>query len=422
MPLPFAIPLDAPVVDALILGAGASGLMCAWRAARRGRTVLLADHAAKVGRKLAISGGGKGNVTNRLLSPDDYEGENPGFQRSALARFSPEGLVDMLRDAGIALEEREHGQLFCKGSAREVARFLLDRCRASGCRLALNERVLDLAPGFGPKGDRLFRLRTSRGEHWGRAAVIALGGPAWPQVGATGTALELARRLGHRVIPPRPALCGLAMPEDWPLRGLEGISLPVDIALDVEAYGKAPRRENFAAARGLSLLFTHTGVSGPAALQASLYWRKGAELRINFWPGPAQEATPALAALLDAPTSGKLLCRTLLKRRFPDRLAEALIPPELGDRKCASLSRAARTLLCARVHDHRVTPLRGEGFAKAEVCAGGVDTAELSSQSMESRLVPGLYICGEALDVTGRLGGCNLHWAFASGHAAGEAL
>ena len=245
-------------------------------------------------------------------------------------------------------------------------------------------------------------------------------GPAWPQIGATGSGYEIARAFGHRIVPIRPALCGLIMPGDWPLSGLSGISLNAGVRVE-------PRAVNFSgttgktapgtiAADSLPLLFTHKGLSGPAALQASLYWRKGDTLRIDLLP----EARTDL--LLDAPNAGKMLCRNILRKHLPDRLCTALLPETLGMKKAAEMSRKERNRLAELVHGHTVTPSGTEGFAKAEVTAGGVCTREISSRTMESGRTPGLFFCGEVLDVTGRLGGYNLHWAFASGKAAGEAI
>ena len=409
--------------DAVVLGAGASGLFCAMTAAARGKTVLLIDHAAKAGRKLSITGGGKCNVTNRRVSPGDYHGDNPDFCRSALARFTPEHLIALLRNGGIELEEREHGQLFCRRSAKDVVRLFVEQCRELGCRFAMEERVRSLTTDT----DGCFTVTTDGASHRARKAVVALGGPAWPQTGATGTGHEIARSFGHTIVPIRPALAGLVMPGDWPLAGLAGIALPASIRIVPDAADSRPSRRQGAAkkkdepaARALSLLFTHHGISGPAALQASLYWRPGMRLELDLLPFlPEGEG---VSPLLEAKGAGKSLCRNLCKKVLPDRLCDALLPAELGAKRCAELRRAEREALAALFRNHVARPLRTEGFARAEVTAGGVSTQELSSKSMESRIIAGLYFCGEVLDVTGRLGGYNLHWAFASGKAAGEAL
>jgi len=408
--------------DVAVLGAGASGLVCAHTAALGGCRVLLVDHADKAGRKLAVTGGGRCNFTNRNVTPGDYSGENPHFCRSALAGFTPEQSMALMQEAGIPFEEREQGQLFCLRPASEFVRFLVRRCEAAGCRFAYGEKVVAVEKQDGDAG---FAIRTAASTYAARNVVVALGGPAWPQVGASGFGYELARRFGHRVTSIHPALVGFVMDQSWPLAGLQGLSLSVTIAVmpdhgDSIELGKtrAPsgRKRGHDLPEPLPLLFTHGGISGPASLQASLYWRRGMALHVDFLP------SIRLDALLHAPENGKLLCRSLLKKHLPDRLAELLCPPQAADVKCASLSRALREALCAAVHAHIMRPVGTEGFTRAEVTAGGVSTQEVSSRTMQSERASGLYFCGEILDVTGRLGGYNLHWAFASGHAVGKAL
>jgi hypothetical protein len=393
-------------------------------AAERGKRVLLIEHAQKAGRKLSITGGGKCNLSNRNVAPEDYVGENPDFCRSALSRFTPAHLTAFAGIAGIRLEEREHGQLFCARSAKDVVNFLLAACQRSGCVLALEERILGVTPL--PGADTLpgprFLIRTSAAEYRAHSVVVATGGPAWPQVGATGVGYEIARAFGHRIVPIRPALCGLVMPQDWALSGLSGISLPSTIrvipcATDSPFRGKKGKAVlHDPVADKLALLFTHRGISGPAVLQASLYWRKRDALQIDFLPAITTDH------LIDAAGAGKSLCRNILRERLPDRLCQALLPEVLAAKKTAEMTRPERTLLADLVHRHHVTPSGNEGFARAEVTAGGVSTEEISSRSMESSRVAGIFFCGEVLDVTGRLGGYNLHWAFASGKAAGEFL
>ena len=413
---------DTGIYDAAILGAGASGLVCAMAASARGRRVLLIEHGAKPGRKLSITGGGKCNLSNRHITPLDYSGENPDFCRSALSRFDVQDMLDFAAGAGISLEEREHGQLFCIRSAKDVVNFLVAQCRKTGCALALEEKILGVELTTADTESPLFTVETSRGVYRCAKVVVATGGPAWPQVGATGTGYEIARSFGHAIIPIRPALCGFVMRDNWPLATLSGVSLPAAIRVippcrdeaDRAAAKHAPGQSP--AAGTLPLLFTHRGLSGPAALQASLYWRKGAVLRIDFLPSVRTEA------LFDAAGAGKLLCRTILKRHLPGRFCDALLPEALGVKKTAELSRRERTDIEALVHAHDLVPAGTEGFSRAEVTAGGVSTRDVSSRSMESSRQTGLYFCGEVLDVTGRLGGYNLHWAFASGMAAGNCL
>ncbi len=438
--------------DVIILGAGASGLMCGKTAAERGRRTLILEHAEKPGRKLSTTGGGKCNLTNREVRPEDYAGENPQFCRSALARLRPQDLLDWLAAAKVPVEEREHGQMFCARSAKDLLNLLLDDCKRSGCRIATGEKVLavkaaappDNAPQEGPADEQAeqaslpprFVVRTTARSYAAYSVVVATGGPAWPQVGATGSGYEFARAFGHRILPIRPALAGLTLPASSPLAGLAGIAVIASIhrslAPPAEENGpetagertEQPSRKRSGKtasskpgtllAESLPLLFTHSGISGPAALQSSLYWKKGDSLRVDFLPGLS------FAALLAAPENGRLLPRNLLKKHLPARLCDVLVPEDMAGIRAAELARAQRDFLHDLAHAFPLTPSGTEGFAKAEVTAGGVSTEEISSRTMESRRMPGLFFCGEVLDVTGRLGGYNLHWAFASGKAAGE--
>lgn len=387
--------------DVIIIGAGASGLFCAAEAGARGRRVLVLDRAREPGKKLLLAGGGKANVTNRSMSAANYVGRNPAFAAPALARFTPELFLRLLDQAGIPVEEREHGQIFCRRSARELLDMLLARCRDGGCSLRF-ERPAEAVEKT-PEG---FTVRSGQESFSAAALVLATGSAAWPQCGADDSGLRLARALGHRIVPPRPVLSPLVMPVNWPLQGLAGISAEVRIACD------APGSPPFT----LPLLFTHKGASGPAALQISCYLRSGDSLCIDFLPH-----TP-LDGLLSAAGAGKLSARALLARHLPERLARALLPPDISERKSAELSRKDRDRLRDALHPHTVTPLRSEGMRRAEAAAGGVDTHDADPKTMQSRILPGLYFCGEALDIAGQLGGYNLHWAWASGFAAGQAV
>lgn len=387
--------------DAIILGAGASGMWCAKTAAARGLSVCLVDHARKPGKKIRIAGGGKCNFTNLHVHPGDYTGANPHFCKSALARFSPWHMVEYLSVHDIGWEERDHGQLFCTGSADELACALEADCTRHGVRWMLRHTVQNIAAtatGYtvcvsGTEG--MEELTSS-------SLVIALGGPAWPQAGATDMGHRVARQFRHPVLPARPALVPFAMPGGWPLHGLSGIAVPAAITCAGRRF-----EEN--------LLFTHTGISGPAVLHASCLWQPGMPLEMDFLPGLSVED-----ALREA--GGKPLVRTVLGRLLPERLALALVPEKLGGMQVAQLSRQDTDTLHQRVHAFTITPARTEGMRRAEVTAGGVDTGHISSKTMESTLQPGLYFIGEVLDVTGQLGGFNLHWAWASGQAAGQAL
>ncbi len=385
--------------DTIILGAGPAGLTAARSAARAGKRVLVLDKASRPGAKLLLAGGGKGNLTNRHVGITDYVGGNPAFAAHALDRVSPDAVCAWLRDAKIPLEERDHGRIFGTVSAGKLLEALLARLPEDRCTVRSGVPVGAIRHENGEfilasSGDAAFRARR---------LVMATGSPAWPQCGADGSGLRLAGELGHRIAPVRPVLVPFVMPPEWVLNGLTGISLPVRITCD------APHAPAFTD----SLLFTHKGLSGPAVLQISCWWRKGASLTIDFLP--EEDA----AALLDAST-GKATAWSVLSRRLPDRLVAALCDPATGKRRVAELSRKQRDAIAAGIHRHTVTPLRTEGLAKAEAAAGGVDTAEVDPLTMQSRRVPGLFFCGEILDVTGRLGGYNLHWAWASGTVAGE--
>ena len=382
--------------DAIILGAGAAGLMCAATAGQRGRRVLLLDHAPEVGRKILISGGGRCNFTNLGTVPDRFLSQNPHFAKSALSRYTPQDFLALVERHGIAWHEKTLGQLFCDGSARQIVAMLIDECARGGVEIRCNAQIGEVA-----HADGLFRVGAASAP----ALVIATGGPSIPKMGATGFAYELARRFGLKVVQPRPALVPLTLAgEDLLFRELSGVSADV-----IARCGKAAFRE--------AALFTHRGLSGPAILQVSSYWQHGTPIDVQFLPDRAPGWL--LAAKAAHPRAGM---RRMLRDGLPERLADVLcerlaIDSELGattDRKLA----AAEAQLAA----WRFTPNGSEGYAKAEVTAGGIATTELSSKDMQSRRVPGLYAIGEAVDVTGWLGGYNFQWAWASGWAAALAI
>jgi len=390
--------MTAPDYDAIVLGAGAAGLMCAAVAGQRGKRVLLLDHADQVGKKILISGGGRCNFTNIHAVPDRYISANPHFAKSALARYTPADFIALIDRYGIAWHEKTLGQLFCDGSAKQVVAMLLDEAAKGGVdvRCGAPVRAVDHADG---------RFRVTFGDKTFTAPslVIATGGPSIPKMGATGFAYNLARRFDLKVVEPRPALVPLTLGgEDILFRELSGVATPVEART-----GKAAFRE--------AALFTHKGLSGPAILQVSSYWRHGEAVTIDLLP----DATPGWLIEAKQARPRATLASVL---RLPDRLAQTLadrlaLSGELGalaDRRLADAE--------ARLKRWTFRPNGTEGFAKAEVTVGGISTANLSSQTMMAKSVPGLYAVGEAVDVTGWLGGYNFQWAWASGHAAGQAL
>jgi hypothetical protein len=385
--------------DVVVLGAGASGLMCAATAGARGRSVLVLDHGPQAGAKIRISGGGRCNFTNRDVGAAHYFSNNPRFCTSALARFTPRDFLELVERRGIGWHEREAGQLFCDTSARQIVDMLRERCERAGVQIELGRPVAAVRKDDG------FVLETAGGSVRAAALVVATGGLSYPKLGASGIGYDLARQFGLAVVPPRPALVPfvLAQADREACGGLAGISLEASIACAGRSYaGK--------------ILFTHRGLSGPAALQASLRWMPGEPLTIDLLPG-----TDLLGELL-ARRGSRAEPKTLLARHLPKRLA-ALHCERLGAvRPLNQIPEREIRRLAGRLHAWTVTPGGAEGYATAEVTAGGVDTAELSSKTMEARRVPGLYFVGEVVDVTGELGGYNLHWAWASGHAAGLAV
>ena len=385
--------------DVIVLGAGAAGLMCALTAGRRGRRVLVIDHASQAGAKILISGGGRCNFTNTGTTPDQFLSDNPKFCRSALGRYTPADFVALVRRHGIPFHEKKLGQLFCDGSARAIVGMLLEECTAAGVDLRLGTHVTAIGkPGA-------FRVDTDHGAFSAPSLVLATGGLSIPKMGATGFAYDAARRFGLRVTETRPALVpltfqGALLDMMQPLRG---------VALDSEvALGPGGGRHRFREAT----LFTHRGLSGPAILQISSCWDHG-PIVLDLLPGQ-----DAAAFLLERKRSRpRAELRTVLAEILPARLAQALAPPgrlaDLPDRVLRSLAE--------RIAAWRIVPSGSEGYAKAEVTRGGIDTRDLSSRTMAANDVPGLFAIGEAVDVTGWLGGYNFQWAWASGFCAGEA-
>jgi len=390
----------AETYDAIVLGAGGAGLLCAAVAGQRGRRILVIDHADQPGKKILISGGGRCNFTNIHTAPDRYLSANPHFAKSALRRYTPQDFLTLVERHGIAWHEKTLGQLFCDQSARQIVAMLLAECEAGGVTMRLGHAIAAVNHADG-------RYSVT---HGGRTAtapalVIATGGPSIPKIGATAFAYDLARQFGLKVVEPRPALVPLTLGgEELLFRSLSGVSTEV-----VARYGKAAFRE--------AALLTHRGLSGPAILQISSYWRHGEAIILDFLPDQSQGWLTEAKRSRPRATLAQSL-RACLPDRLADALAERLaLAGDLGnvpDRKLQDIER--------RLSAWSFTPNGTEGFAKAEVTVGGISTAGLSSQTMEARHLPGLYAIGEAVDVTGWLGGYNFQWAWASGWVAAQYL
>ena len=389
--------------DAIIVGAGAAGLMCALTAGGRGLRVAVLDHANKVGKKILMSGGGRCNFTNTGTTPAHYLSANPHFCKSALARYTPWHFIDLVEKHRIAWHEKAPGQLFCDVSSKLIVKMLLDECAAAGVEVRSHcaiERV-EQADGGG------FRLRTAQGTFAAPALVVASGGLSIPSLGASGFGYELARQFGHGVLPTRAGLVPLTLSgkHQERLADLSGVALEVEARCNGRSFREA-------------LLFTHRGVSGPAILQISSYWQSGDELRLDLLPG--RDAHEWLHAQQKQRPDAELktVLAEVLPRRFAQRLCEVWLPNRPMRQYDPPQLRQAAALLS----NWPLVASGTEGYRTAEVTLGGVDTDGISSSTMQSRRVPGLYFIGEVLDVTGWLGGYNFQWAWASGHAAGEAL
>ena len=399
--------LNCPEFDAVVVGAGAAGLHCAAIAGQRGVRVLVVDHAERVAEKIRISGGGRCNFTNTQTTASNFLSENPSFCRSALARYTPHDFVGLVQRHGIAWHEKHRGQLFCDGSSDEIVQMLLRECAAGGVT-----RWQPCAVRAVRHGALGYALDTDRGVVQAAQLVVATGGLSIPQLGASGFGLALARQFGHAIVPTRAALVPLTFArEDWaPYAELAGLSLPVGIATGGARIDTAFEED---------LLFTHRGLSGPAVLQISSYWQPGTPLRIDL--GPGQDLRQALGEL-KAHSSRQLLSE--LAERVPRRLAQVWTrdAPERARRPMPEQRDRDLQTLAQSLHRWELTPTGTEGYRKAEVMAGGVDTRAVSSQTLQSTLHAGLHFIGEVVDVTGWLGGYNFQWAWASAAACARAL
>jgi len=384
----------------VIIGAGAAGLMCAVEANKRGRRVLLLERAAKVGQKIRISGGGRANFTNLHASPDNFLSDNPHFCVSALSRYTQHDFIALVEQHAIAYHERDHGQLFCDGSAQQITDMLLDEARGVSVQTAITVKHVS-------KDDSGFTVATDRGSFTAKSLVIATGGPSIPKMGATGFGYEIARQFGLKVINPRPGLVPLTFDATTmaALTGLTGVSLDATVRLNKIAFTEA-------------LLFTHRGLSGPVILQISSYWRDGDTIVIDLLSGidPWQHLKEAKVQQPRRET------HTVLAQLMPRRLAQRMVDLSGCGGRLADISDKTLKRLADRIGAWQITPSGTEGMRTAEVTVGGIDTRDLSSQTMEARSVPGLYFIGEAVDVTGHLGGFNFQWAWASGHACGQVV
>ena len=374
--------------DVIIIGAGAAGLMCAITAGARAKRVLLLDHNAQAGAKILISGGGRCNFTNTGTAPRNFLSENPHFCRSALSRYTPSDFLALMAKHNIAWHEKTPGQLFCDGSAKQVVAMLMAECAAAKVLVKLATKVTDIRKAGG------FTVETTDETHAAPALVLATGGLSIPKMGATGFSYEVAKRFGLKVVTPRPALVPLKAKSDELefYKNLSGVSLPA-----IASCGTASFRE--------SILFTHRGLSGPAILQISSYWREGQSISLDLAPGI--DSLKFLKERKHARPKAEI--KTILAELLPQRLAQAMAPTDVMP-------------LAALLKNWTMTPDGSEGFAKAEVTAGGIDTDQFSSKTMEAKAVSGLYAIGEAVDVTGWLGGYNFQWAWASGWCAGQAV
>lgn len=396
--------------DAIIIGAGAAGMQCAAIAGQRGQRVLLIDHAEKIGEKIRISGGGRCNFTNvDAARPERFITEQPRFARDVLRAYRPEAFIALVREHGIDYHEKHKGQLFCDRSAEDIIQLLRSECDKGQVQWRVGQSVDAVRPVDGSW------VVTVGGEALrAGAVVVATGGPSIPKIGATDWGQRLAQRLGHRIVPLRPALVPLTFPpEQWPFAALAGLALPVGI--------KAGEPTGLHCDFDEDLLFTHRGLSGPAVLQASSYWMPGQALHLDLSAG-----VDVQAMLVQARSLSKQLTGTVLSQALPKRLVETWLPQSavagLASRKVAELGNKDIAALASTLRSWSVVPDGSEGYRKAEVTAGGVATDELDARSMQSLRHPGLYFIGEVVDVTGWLGGYNFQWAWASGAVAGRAI
>ena len=388
--------------DVLVIGGGAAGLMCALTAGQRGLKILVVEHANRVGKKILMSGGGRCNFTNNGTTPANYLSDNPHYCKSALARYAPADFIGMVEKHGIAYHEKELGQLFCDDSSKQIVKMLVDECEAAGVRIETSCSVEDVQ-----RTDAGFRLHTTAGNLSAPSLVVACGGLSIPSMGASGFGYELARQFGHTVLPTRAGLVPLTLTgkHQENLHDLSGVALPVRASCNGQVFS------NF-------MLITHRGVSGPAILQISSYWQPGDDLRLDLLPGGDAFQVLRLQQAARPSAELKTILSDLLPKRFAQRLCELWLP----NKPMKQFNEPQLREIAMRLQSWPLVASGTEGYRTAEVTLGGVDTDELSSSTMQSKKVPGLYFIGEVVDVTGWLGGYNFQWAWASGHAAGNSV
>jgi predicted Rossmann fold flavoprotein len=385
--------------DVLIIGAGASGMMCAIESGKRGRSVLVIDHADKIGKKIRISGGGRCNFTNINIHSTNFISNNPHFCKSALSRFTPRDFISLLEKHGVKYEERDPGQLFCQGSAEEIIRMLEKESNNAAVEIILNCHIMDV------KKEDSFIISTDHGIFESESLVIATGALSYPQIGASGMGHNIAKQFGLKVTELKPALVPFIFSRTDSLifSELSGISIDGTIKCNKMEFGG-------------SILFTHRGLSGPAILQISSYWKEGDTIVIDLLPG-----IDILGIFIERQLNrSKIDMHNLLSEFLPSRLSKIWCASNIQSKPVNQYNEKELKMIANQLHNWEIKPNTTEDFKTAEVTLGGVDTNELSSKTMEAKSVKGLYFTGEVIDVTGQLGGYNLHWAWASGFVAGQ--
>lgn len=398
--------------DVIVIGAGAAGLHCAATAAKRGRRVLVLDHAKQAGKKILISGGGRCNFTNMYASPENYLSENPHFCKSALSRYTQWDFIGLVNDYGIAYHEKTLGQLFCDHSAKDIVNMLMQECAKYGAHVQLRTEVLSVKACNDGLNDG-FVVHTSQGLLQAEKVVVACGGLSMPKLGATPLGYQLAEQFGHRIVPVRAGLVPFTLHDADKQRYAELSGLSVDVVVSNQSAS------NQSASFKEAMLFTHRGVSGPAMLQISSYWHPGEALEVNLLPH--DNVFESLSQLRTS--RPRMSLRSAVQEWFPKRLALALCEQyQWPDKNLADCSNTLLQHVSDTLHQWQLKPNGTEGYRTAEVTLGGVDTHQISSKTMESSLQPGLFFIGEVLDVTGWLGGYNFQWAWSSGWVCGESI